>query len=493
MKRLKNLIIASVSLAVLVGVYFLVTKVIVKNDGGKEETTEAETYVPAPVAPENLTGISISIAGDEGEEKRELSFKLKDDATGWLWTGDENVPLDNNAFASIVTALSGETSDVCLENATDAELASYGLDDPQCTAEFTFSDGSVQKYNIGAYNGFNKRYYFSEASAPRTVYMVSGSALSALDLTIKDMLLWDEVPSVSSASVTSLSFEKDGKKLVYTYYPHGKSSDYTDSFNWYLSVDGGEEIRVDSGVANEIMEVVTSLGFYDCVWFTGERPEGAFGLDAATVMTISYNRTDTVSDSTTGTSKEVTVPATFTLSIGGFDPESRLYASTDSSVLVYTLYDSDLISKIMKADLHDIMPERVENINFALVDGIDLAFGEKKTTITLTHDATGSDDVDYTDSLGRKIEAADFDAFREKLASLTALSFTDRTEAASGSGETLFTATFTFDTEGTEPQTLLITTYADGLCRASFAGRDDQLVSREAVDALLEAAAAIAG
>ena len=490
MKRLKTLIIAAAVLAVLVGVYFLITGVLVREDG-TEDQTEAETVYPAPVVPDNLTGLKLTLRGEEGEEPRVLSFKLKDDATGWLWEDDPDVPLDNTFFAEIVSTLSAETTSVILEGATDEELASYGLSEPACVAEFSYSDGSSYKYSVGNYNAFNKRYYFSEASAPRKVYMVTSPIMTSLDAKIEDALLWDTTPGVTVAKVTSLAIESGGRKLVYTYYPNGKSSDYTDAFNWYLSVDGADEIRVGAEVADEINSLVTGLRFTGCVWFTGELPE-EYGLASPAVMTLSYNRTDKVTDSSTGTEKEVSVPATYLLSVGSLG-EDGYYVRTETSKLVYTLAESDTVAKLIAAEPQSILPLSVENLNYALVDKLEMSFAGKSLTVNLVHDTSGAEKTVYTDGEGKEISEELFTALTGAMDALSAQSFADRTPATVETLETLFTAVVSFNSEGIAAETLVISTYADGLCRASFAGRDDQLVSREAVGALLEAAAAIAG
>ncbi|MBO7375909.1 MAG: DUF4340 domain-containing protein, partial [Clostridia bacterium] len=403
--------------------------------------------------------------------------------------------LDNAAFAEIVSMLSAEETGILIEGATADQLRKYGLDDPSFTAEFSYSSGRTEKYLLGIYNTQNKKYYFSEASAPDRVYMVSSAVKTAIDVTVKDMLLWDGTPSVTSAKVTSLTFEKageGGRKLVYTYYPNGKSADYTDAYNWYLSTDGSDEIRVGKEFADELNSAVTSLGFRDCVHFTGE-PDPAYGLDSSTLMTLAYNRTDTVTDSTTGTQKEVTVPAAFTLCFGNMSEDGSYYVSTGDSGLVYTLYDSDVFAKLIAADRHEVMPLTAEDLNYRLVDRAELSFSGKTLDLGFVHDTSGAEKTVYRDGSGREIPEELVTAFTEKLHALKAASFTDMTDPGAGAGEILFSAKFSFNTEGTAPETLSVGTYADGLCRVSFAGRDDQLVSRESVDELIEAASALAG
>ena len=493
MKRTTKLLIAAAVLAVLIGVYFLVSR-LTGGEDLPEDTGTGEIYTPAPVTPDGLTGLKITAKGEEGEEPRTLVFNLKEDATGWLWEEDPGVPLDNNAFAEIVSMLSGEETSVVINGATADQLRKFGLEDPSFTAEFSYSSGKAEKYLLGIYNA-QKKYYFSEASDPNRVYMVSSAVKTALDVTVKDMLLWDTTPTVTAAGLISLTFEEQGeggRKLVYTAYPNGKSTDYTDAFNWYLSVDGAEEIRVGSGFAAELNDAVTCLGFRDCVHFTGPTDPG-FGLDSGTVMTLRYNRTDKVTDSTTGTGKEVTVPDSFTLVFGSIAPDGSYYVSAGDSGLVYTVYDSDVFAKLMTADPHNVMPETVEDLNYQLVEGMDLSFSGSTVRVILEHDVSGAEKTVYKDGAGREISEELFSAFTEKLHALEAKSYVNMTDAGSGAGEVLFTAVISFNSEGIGPETLTLSTYAEGLCRASFAGRDDQLVAREDVDVLIEVASALAG
>ncbi|MBO7377177.1 MAG: hypothetical protein J6V01_08775, partial [Clostridia bacterium] len=87
MKRTTKLLIAAVVLAVLIGVYFLVSR-LTGGEDLPEDTDTGEIYTPAPVTPDGLTGLKITAKGEEGEEPRTLVFNLKEDATGWLWKDD---------------------------------------------------------------------------------------------------------------------------------------------------------------------------------------------------------------------------------------------------------------------------------------------------------------------------------------------------------------------------------------------------------------------
>ena len=298
MKRIKNLIIVTVVLAVLIGVFFLV-KNFVKEEESPEDT-EAVTYPISDVDPDTLKSVHLVITDSTDSSAvtvRDMTFTVNSSGSGWNWADDETVPISNDAFVNMMTELQDASSTVKMEEVTDEKLAEYGLASPFIVAEFGISDGTKVVYHIGNLNSFTSTYYFRNAAEPNTVLMVNSYAVDSLNIAVKDTLQWDETPSVTEAKITSLTLESEAHKYVYTYYPTGKSNDYTGLLHWYLSVDGAPEFAVSETLSADLSEALTYLSFVDCVHFTGEIPaEYGLSSSATVTMTFGYNEVSTVTD-----------------------------------------------------------------------------------------------------------------------------------------------------------------------------------------------------
>ena len=147
-------------LALLVIVYLVASPMWSEDEA--DETSAEPTHTVAVIDHTTLVGLDLNVGGES------LSFALNDKATEWDWSEDAEVPLDNVAFATLVTALNEAGSKYKLENVTDEQLAEYGLTEPAIIVKFSFSDGTVKEYKIGNLNSFNGLYYLSESGAPNT-------------------------------------------------------------------------------------------------------------------------------------------------------------------------------------------------------------------------------------------------------------------------------------------------------------------------------------
>ncbi len=486
MKRYRNLLILAAVLALLVGAYFLISS-LNKKGGTEAETTLPESYTAASVAPEQLVSVKITVKEDDGE--RVLSFSLSDDAASWKWSEDGDVPLDNSGFASMVSALNGAVTDVRMESVGASDLEKYGLNEPALRAEFGYSDGKKAEYLIGGYNSFNSKYYFSEASEPGTVYMVSSSVFNALNVTVPDLIKKDEIPSVTPTKGTTVTFDFGGKKYVYSYYPNGSGTDYTDAYKWYLSVDGGEPVRVGTGTGKDIDGMLSGLYTRDVAAYT-DIDLSSFGLAEPATMTVSYTRTDKITDSQTGETKEAAVPASYVLKIGARDEDGYYYVVTETSKLVYTSAYSDVFETLMSDDVRRVMPETVEDINYALVEKAVFTAGGKSAAVTLSY---LSGETEYAYAGGGAVDAEKFSAVTAALHALKVDTYSDLVERdAAQSADPIFSLTLSFNYEGASDMTLSLIPYTENYCLVSFAGREDQLVLRESLTDLLDAVSALA-
>ena len=488
MKRAKNLVIMAAVLAVLAGVYLVVGNIVKQSEESGDDTTE-EGYAVTALDASTLSSMKVKITAsdDSGTTITELSFSLSEDETKWLWADDESVPLDNTAFANIVTAINDSVSPVKLENVTDEEMADYGLASPAIEVTFGFSDGTGYTAKLGDYNSFKGMYYYMDSNDPDTVYMVDSTVEDYLDVSIFDLLAYDELPEISSAKITSLTYTKGDRELVFTYYATGNSDDYTDAYNWYLSVNGAEEFAISASLGDDITSAITSRTLLDAVAYNTSN-DAEYGMDAPGKLVISYMRTDTITDSTTGSETEITTPATYTLYFGDTDEDAYYYVRTQDSNLIYTISYSDEFFDMFEEEGRNLRPTELVNLNDTYLDGVVYTAGTSVLEVKLTH-ADGT--TAYTLANGETLDFDKYSEIAETLAGITATSYTSVLEADSSVGNDLiFSAKYSFNSGSRSEGTLEIRKYSQSYAVVSFMGRDDQLITMDEANSLAALVAA---
>lgn len=493
MKRAKNLIIMAAALAVLAAGYFVWVRPSTVDTGGEGSSTEGETYTAVDINPTDLEKITVRIRrtqvdSESGEEKNDiskLSFHLNESSDKWIWDENESVPLDNSKFAALCTALMDKSSDYKLDIPAD-KLSDYGLAEPVIEVSFGFPQGRTETYFVGMKNTFNGLYYFSHADRPTEVYMVDAAVKDALDIDIYDMILFDTLPTLTVNNLSTLSFSKGEDKFVFTRYPSGNSRDYTDAYNWYFSVNGGEQMPVSTDFAGNMESALTYMSLIECVSFD-KSEEGEFGFDDPIKLTVGYKVTETVTDSSSSASSEITREESFSLWFGGDDGEDHRYVRTDTSGMIYTLYYSSFFSQLFEAKQLQILPQEIIALNMDNVSSVTLSANGKTFKVDITH---GADTDVYTDGDGKELDAAtlsEFNAVLEALGKMKATSDTSVVGKGEGfSDEEMFRAEFTFISGKHTSGEMKITRYGGNYCRVSFLGRDSQLVTLSDVGNLVD-------
>ena len=472
------MIIAAAAAAVLIGAYFVVSAVVKRNEENNTHETDAEYTLPQ-LDSESLTALKIRRRTEsEGSAAvTELSFTVKADMSGFTWDENPSVPLNPAKFADIADAVSSGRSATRMEGVSDADLASYGLADPEITATFTFTGGRSRICSIGNYNSFNGRYYFCSSDEPGVVYMADGLLRDSLNVDIFDLLQYDSLPEISAASVKSLTYTEGDRTLVYTYFPSGNPDDYTTSYNWYLSVNGGTPFAVDKSVGEDIAAAVAGRELLSAVAYDRSR-DRELGFDAPGKLVIEYSAEEKVDDSaSSGTGSTITRDASYTLYFGGSDENAYRYVRTPGSDLVYTVSHSDTFSVVTDPDDNTVRPAEIISPEITRIDSIVFSDGTNSLDVRLTHvDGTTT----YKNGSGEDIRFDKYSALMDALTSLTATSFTSVLEPdPSSSGEVLFSASFGFNS-GKEKQSVLeIRSYSQSYCRAVFMGRGTQLITAD--------------
>jgi len=490
-KQLKNLIIVSVLLVVLIAGYLIAKNLTSSGETDSTTSAETEAYTVANVNSSTINAIDITVkvTGDS-TEIRSMHFDLKEDATGWTWDGDTAVPLDNTVFAKLVTALNEAVSGYRLTDVATGDLASYGLDSPFIEIVFGNSDGTESSYKVGSYNGFSSSYYFADAADQSTVYTISDSVVSELNKTVYDFVLWDTLPEITSSGIKTITVEKGTDTIVYSYLPSGDSSCYTSKYTWFMSVNGGTPVTVSSALGDKIASALTSAEFTDCIAYRSDTDYKTYGLDAPAMFTVAYTYKETVEDSTAGTSTEVTKNDSLVLLFGSETGDGRQYVKLEDSGLVYTISDSSVYSTLIEADEFAVRPSEILNFSPENSGSVKLTADGKTLEVSFT-----KEDASYTykDVSGAELN---YDKYSDIIDALNGTSATSdskliEADAAVVSDTAVFTATFDFGDGKTGE--LKITPYTSSYYKVSFLDRTTQLITADDAQSILDTFAAYFG
>lgn len=448
-----------------------------------EDTSGEETFAVATIDHTLLVGLELT----HGEGS--LSFTLNDKATEWDWSENGDVPLDNMAFATIVTALNDARSKYKLEGVTSEELAEYGLDDPSMKVRFVFSDSSSKEYVFGKLNSFNNLYYVSETSAPTTVYMVDAAVKTALELEIYDFVLEETPPAITEAKIIRVDHypQIDEFYTIFSYHPSGKPSEYTDRYEWYYNIDHksissssvvAPGYPVDGDVADTLADLVTGLSFEECVGL--DCTVGDYGFSDTHKIIISYNATEGETD--------VLQKKEYVIYLGSQTEDGKLYAHTADSKLVYLLGSSDEWLSILSATRAQLLPDEVWLPNYEFVDSMTFTSGADAVTVNVK---TTDGKTSFTSSASDDVEA--ISALIKALENLTAKSnveyFSD--DASLVEPAEMFAVEIAFNTGAAPKLDMIIERYSQSYCLVNFNGRADQLVSLEDAQAIVDMIASL--
>lgn len=445
-----------------------------------EDTSDENSYAVAVIDHTLLVGLELT----RGEET--LIFALNDAATEWDWSENGDVPLDNVAFATIVTALNEATSKYKLEGVTDEQLAEYGLTDPSLRVKFILSDSTSKEYLIGNYNSFNSLYYIAEASAPGTVYMIDASVKSSLELEIYDFVLEETPPAITEAKIVDVTYypANDEFYKLFSYHPSGKAGEYTDRYEWYYTTAPiamssiPAPYPLSTEIADTLADIVTTLSFEECVGL--DYTSGDYGFSESNRIVISYN----VDEAENG----VLQKKEYVIYLGSQTEDGKLYAHTADSKLVYLLGSSDEWVSVISATRAQLLPDEVWLPNYEFVDSMTFTAGTQSVTVnvkntdgTTTFDSEASDDADAVAALVKALE------------NLTATSnveyFAD--DASLVEPAEILSVEIAFNSGDAPKLDMIVERYSQNYCLVNFNGRADQLVTLEDAQAIVDMIASL--
>ena len=156
--------------------------VAVRNLETEEADSASDEIDLAPFAPADIEAFGYTFGGETLEfaskETPAEDESSSETETTWYLTDDPDYELDQSAISTMLVALGNLTAQQQFENTGE----DYGFDEPILTAWVT-AGGETYAWTLGAENSVTGSMYLQVQGQEDTVYLVSVSALSALEST----------------------------------------------------------------------------------------------------------------------------------------------------------------------------------------------------------------------------------------------------------------------------------------------------------------------
>lgn len=170
-------------IALLAVVALLAAGLVAVRSLDTEEADSASDEIDlAPFAPADIEAFGYTFGGETLEfaskETPAEDESSSETETTWYLTDDPDYELDQSAISTMLVALGNLTAQRQFENTGE----DYGFDEPILTAWVT-AGGETYAWTLGAENSVTGSMYLQVQDQEDTVYLVSVSALSALEST----------------------------------------------------------------------------------------------------------------------------------------------------------------------------------------------------------------------------------------------------------------------------------------------------------------------
>ena len=360
-------------------------------------------------------------------QDQSLSFS-KDEKGNWIYDEDAAFPVDPQVIDTLLSSFSPFSAAFVIDQVKDQ--GQYGLDDPQCVISIT-TEEKTWEIKLGDTSAVDGQRYVSFGE--EIVYLAANDPLDQYDLTLKDCILNDTIPSMDQ--VTGLAFS--GKENYEIYYQENNQTDTYYQEDIYFTRQDGNTRPLDTGRVSSYLSALSNLELTNYVTYNASKEDLAqCGLDKPQ-LTITASYTSEDEDGKEG-------PKTFTLHIArdpeelaqtsknnqasGFSGEASgdeaqeeetitAYAQVENSSIIYSI-SSLAYTDLMAASYDDLRHQEVLTASFDDILSIDVALEEN--SYTFTSQGKGSDRTWLW-----KDQEIDFDQLQEGIKSLSSLSFTD--------------------------------------------------------------------
>jgi hypothetical protein len=384
-KNLLTLLGLCVLLAVCICLYFFVPQGEDSDEEDQEQTEEDITV--DTIDSDSIEKITVQKNG-------KTSYTLVKSGDNWKLSGQKDVPLDESKVTNLFDCLNPVSATKSLEK-TDSAMSEYGLDSPAYT--ITVSAGENEyRYDLGIEVPVEGGYYGVSSSNDDTIYCLSDSMVSDLDIDSKTLIVRDELPDdIEDDYMVYLKVDNKNKSNFEAEVVD--EEDRVESYSkWNITQPYKKPLATSTADWSTILGYFDSLEFGNLVEYNAKKLD-KYGLkNPSSVITVRYYETTddyepeataTADDSlSTDTDTETEVPEkyrkyhTLKLYIGKKKGESY-YACKKGSNNVY-LMNGDVVENMTKLDVYDAMDHCVYATLATDIDGYEAIYGNKKISVT---------------------------------------------------------------------------------------------------------------
>ena len=297
MKKNKIVILLLV-LAGLLAVYVGLSAYNKQADKKKQEKAEAEQI--HLVEADSLTKISYT------DGSSSMVFTCEDGT--WYYDKDKEIPVNQSTLEEIEKNITDLIAVRKIKN-PDA-LKDYGLTSPLYEVNYTDADGNAHTIHVGDTAGEN---YYASLDDETDVYTIDSTLTGNLAFDLKDVVAYDEVPSIGSGNIKKVEVIEAGKTTTYS----------------------------EEDDLNELAGGFGTLSLTDCVdYHVTDENLSKYGLTEPDRITA----VATYKDSSSGKKK------TFTVYIGKeTDDGTNRYVMVDGSKMVYQV-SKEIVGNMLTVD-----------------------------------------------------------------------------------------------------------------------------------------------
>ena len=327
-KSLRTIIILLVVLALCVGGFVAVTKLIDKQEAKDKADAEASEIKIGEI----IDALYIGITTNAG------SMEFVNDGESWKYYQDQDFPLDESYMTAIVDAAVGLTA--VREIEVMDQLSYYGLDEGSyLTLLIIDSENHVFALDIGSPIGDGSTWYARDPGL-ETIYVISGELPAAVDFELYDMIELERFGSFKPTDIKSMTITADENKVVYQQetttetVATGEIDEdtgeeiYMDNVisTWY-DLSSGEAVQMaDNTVPDSLAQIASAFEFASCMNYDAseEYLDTAGFNDPAVSVTVTWEDVS---------GKEVSR----TMVIARSDGEGKYWAKLSDSNVVYLI------------------------------------------------------------------------------------------------------------------------------------------------------------
>ncbi len=407
-KKKKKKYIGLLVLVVLCAALFGGYAALVQYNASQEEEEETEEEeledLFADLDSGTILEVTYTVEGDT------MTFTRESSDDDWLYSEDEDYPIDQSAVSSVVTTSCAISITQVI--ASDlSNMADFGLDDPYATVTMTDEDGEEYTFYIGNTTGSSTSYYYAYKEGDDRVLSIPSTIISKLETDIQELLDVDSYPSLDSDTFTRIYYEDETQTMELFNDPEDlTTAEAIGTTTWYY-LDDGVYMPLNQSNSTTLLDTITGIEFVSCVNYNASDEElEEYGLaDPYGVLTVEYTVTEsnlvetetTDDDGSSYVTETTTTDNTLILNIGNAteadeDGVYYYYVTLGDDTAVYTVA-SDSIEVFVGNVLSDYVISLYPTLcNFDGIEEIDVSYDDKSMHIEVEQSTEEDEDGEET-------------------------------------------------------------------------------------------------